>query len=243
MDLMEWLRIWRKRCILTTSVLLAALLCCCIAIVEKPRTYKAESTVVLVPSPKASNMLGQGNPYLSFTNSMGTTADVVALELTSPRTEQGLAARGFSQPYSAVAESTSSQTVASGSVLPGPFIAIAVSGASQELVEHTLHGVTNAIPATLAAMQVGIPRSKRISVSTLYVTPKPTLSISAVVRSLVLIVGLLLILALSTPLVVDAQIRRRAHRRATRRLIQTRHAVRALSHRAGRNRAWPGAGS
>jgi hypothetical protein len=223
MSLMEVFRIWRQRWRLTASVLLIALAGSGIAIVKVPRTYQAACTVVLVPSQRASNALGDGNPYLSFTASLSTTAAAVAVELTAPATERSLAARGFSERYTAVAESTISQTVASGSVLPGPFIAVTVSGSSEELVERTLQGVTSTIGSTVSAMQSGISRSRRISVSTLSVTTRPAVSVSAAARSLVLTVGLLLVLALGAPLIVDAQVRRLRQRgfvlRRTRRQV------------------------
>jgi hypothetical protein len=208
MNLMEVLRIWRRHWLLTAAALLVALTGCGIAIVKIPKTYQAESTVVLIPSQRASNTLGDGNPYLSFTASLATTAAVAAAELTAPAAERSLAARGFDEPFTAVAESTAAQTVASGSVLPGPFIAVTVTGRSPELVESTLRGVTSGIGATMSAMQSGISRSRRISVSVLSATAWPTVSVSAEARSLVLTVGLLLVLALGTPLVADAQLRR-----------------------------------
>jgi hypothetical protein len=233
MSLMEVLRIWRRRWLLTAAALLIALAGCGFAIVRIPRTYQAECTVVLVPSVRASNALGDGNPYLSFTASLSTTAAVAAVELTAPATERSLAARGFGEPYTAVAESTASQTVASGSVLPGPFIAVTVSGSSRQLVERTLRGVTSAIGSTVSAMQSGISRSRRISVSTLSVTAQPTVSVSAAARSLVLTVGLLLILALGAPLIADAQLRRWRQRRSAHRRSPAEPAARPLARKVG----------
>jgi hypothetical protein len=214
MNLVKMFSIWRKRWILTSLVLLVAFAACGYAAVKLPRIYQANSTVVLVPSVRASKALGEGNPYLSFSDSLSTTADVVATEVAAPQTEHELAAQGFGAQYTAVSESTTGQAVASGSVLPGPFVAVAVTGSSRSSVEHTLYGVTTAIGKELNGIQSGMSRNNRISVSTIAYTRRASLSMSMTARSLVLIVGLLIICALSVPLIVDAHIARRRLRRA-----------------------------
>lgn len=216
MNLVKMFGIWRKRWILTSLALLVALAGCGYATSKLPRTYQANSTVVLVPSTRASKALGEGNPYLSFSDSLSTTADVVATEVTAPRAVQELAAQGFGAQYTAVSESTTGQAVASGSVLPGPFIAVTVTGRNRSSVEHTLDGVTGAIGKQLSTMQSGMSRNNRISVSTIAYSPRASLSVSMTARSLVLIVGVLIICALCIPLIVDAQIARRRLRRAAK---------------------------
>jgi len=213
MNVLDLLRIWRRRWVLTTLALLVALGGCGLAAMALPRTYQASSAIVLVPSAKAAKVLGEGNPYLSFTNSISTAADILAAELTTPATERDLAAGGFTEPYSAVAETTLSQTTASGSVLPGPFVVITVTGGDRESVERTLSAVTGQAGKTMLAMQAGMSRGGRIAVSVLSRDPRATLRVSAIARSLVLIIGLLVVAALSAPVLVDAQvIRRQGHR-------------------------------
>lgn len=234
MNLAEVLHIWRRRWILTTLALIVALAGSGAAVLKLPRTYQATCTVVLVPSPRAAKALGQGNPYLSFTDSLSTAAQVMATELMAPATEQDLAARGFSEPYTAVSESTTSQTVASGSVLPGPFVLVTVTGSKQQAVEHTLHGVADEIRTTITAMQAGMSRKNRILISTVSLTPTATLSVSMTARSLVLIVGLLIVFAFSMPLIVDTKItRRRIRRAAAPHRIPAQQATRPLSHQVG----------
>jgi hypothetical protein len=214
MNLVEMLRIWRGRRILTALALLVALVGCALAVTHLPRTYQAKCTVILVPSPRASRALGEGNPYLSFTESLSTAADVMATELTAPATVRLLAARGFTESYTAVPESTTTQTVAaSGSVLPGPFVLVTVNGGSPRAVEHTLYGVTAMIRSTVRAMQAGLSRNNRIVVSILSFSPQAALSVSLTARSMGLVIGLLIVLALAAPLLVDAQIARRRRRR------------------------------
>jgi polysaccharide biosynthesis protein PslJ len=209
MNMLDVLRIWRRRWILTTLALLVAFAGCGLAATALPRTYQASSTVVLVPSARAAKALGAGNPYLSFTSSISTAADILAAELTTPATARDLAGKGFTEPYSAVAESTVTQATASGSVLPGPFVVITVTGGDSESVLRTLSGVTGQAGSTMLALQAGLSRSSRISVSVLSRTPRATLSTSAIVRSLALIVGLLVAAALTVPVLVDAHLTRR----------------------------------
>jgi hypothetical protein len=218
MNLIGMFGIWRKRRILTALALLVALAASGMTMVRLPRTYQAESTVLLVPSRRAAKTVGDGNPYLSFTGSLATAADVLATELTAPPITRRLAARGFSEPYTAVSESTTSQTVASGSDLPGPFVLLTVTGSDQARVEQTLRAVHGAVQTTVTAMQRGIAPSKRLTVSTLSTSPQATASLSKTARSLVLVIGVLIAVALSLPLLVDAQLARRRLRRAQRAL-------------------------
>jgi hypothetical protein len=213
MNVLDLLHIWRRRWILTTLALLVALGGCGLAAMALPRTYQASSAVVLVPSAKAARVLGAGNPYLSFTNSISTAADILAAELTTPATARNLAAGGFTEPYSAVAETTLAQTTASGSVLPGPFVKITVTGSSPGPVMRTLSAVTGQAGKTMLAMQRGLSRGSRIGVSVLSRAPRATLSVSAMARSLVLIVGLLVVAALTAPVLADAWAARRRVRR------------------------------
>jgi len=214
MNLINIFDIWRKRRILTALALLVAIAASGMTMLRLPRTYQAESTVLLVPSSRAANVLGDGNPYLSFSSSLATAADVLATELTAPPTARALAARGFSEPYTAVSEATTSQTVASGSVLPGPFLLLTVTGSDRTRVEQTLYAVQGAVRNTVRAMQRGIAPDKRLTVSTLSTTPQATASFSKTARSLILVIGLLIALALATPLLVDAQVTRRRMRQA-----------------------------
>jgi hypothetical protein len=234
MNVLDLLRIWRRRWILTTLALLVALGGCGLAAMALPRTYHASSTIVLVPSAKAAKVLGEGNPYLSFTNSISTAADILAAELTTPATERDLAAGGFTEPYSAVAETTLSQTTASGSVLPGPFVVITVTGGDRESVQRTLSAVTGQAGRTMLAMQAGMSRGSRIAVSVLSLDPRATLSVSAIARSLVLIIGLLVVAALSAPVLVDAQaVRRRGHRGRAAPRIPAQSGARQRSQEVG----------
>lgn len=210
------MQIWRRRWILTVFVLLVALAGSATAVVKLPKAYEAQSTVVLVPSMRTAKALGGGNPYLSFSSSLSIAADVVTTELTAPQTERELASSGYSQQYTAVSESTTGQTVASDSVLPGPFIVVTVTGLQREPVERTLQALADVIRTKLAGMQTSVPRNNWISASTVSFSPQATVSAGGTYRSLVLIIGVLVVTALCVPLIVDAQITRRRARRRTR---------------------------
>jgi hypothetical protein len=201
MDLMQSLRILRKRWILTALLLLLTLGGTAAAFVKLPHTYVADSTVVLLASQNASKPNGS-NPYLSFNSSLPLTADVVRRELLDPRTALDLAARGYTAPYLVVDAPDTS----------GPVLLVTVTGKDKAAVEHTLYGVTAEIGTKLLGLQATIRPINRIRVVTLSVTPKAKLSISKLARPLVVILGFGMVLTFAVPLIVDAQISRRRAR-------------------------------
>src|ERR1700753_3287119 len=101
MDLMQSLRILRRRWILTTALLLVTLVATSAAALLYPRTYEAGGTTVLLASKDFSKSAG-GNPYLVFDSSLTETADVVRREVADPRTALGLAARGDTASYQVI---------------------------------------------------------------------------------------------------------------------------------------------
>ena len=85
MYLSESFRIWRKRRYLTAALLVLALAGSGAALSTLPRTYQANSSVILLASRTAASPYG-GNPYLSFSPSLTLAADAVSRELMGPRT-------------------------------------------------------------------------------------------------------------------------------------------------------------
>jgi hypothetical protein len=208
MYLSESFRIWRKRRYLTAALLAAALAGSGAAVTTLPRTYQANSSVILLASRTAASPYG-GNPYLSFSPSLTLAADAVSRELMGPGIVLSLAARGFSASYTvALAPYTTTTT---GSVL-----LVTVSGSDKITVERTLSAVTRDIGVKLAQLQGKVIPSSRIRAATLSFAPKATLSVSQTGRSLVPVVALGLLLALGIPIIVDAQITRRRLRRAAK---------------------------
>lgn len=204
MSLAAILSIWRRRWLLTSLMLALAFLCIAAAVAEIPRSYRAQSLMILLPSHKVAEQVGAGNPYLSFNDSLSTTADALSSTVAGPEVSGSLKSSGFVQPYTVTSESTLSQSSSSGATLPGPFVAIVVTGADKIGVEDTLTEVTAKVSAMLQTMQDGISLSSRISAIPLSVDRTPSLSVSGTARSLVLVAVPFLILALSIPVVVDA---------------------------------------
>src|SRR5216684_3346542 len=152
MYLSESFRIWRKRRYLTAALLVLALAGSGAALSTLPRTYQANSSVILLASRTAASPYG-GNPYLSFSPSLTLAADAVSRELMGPGTVLSLAARGFSASYTvALAPYTTTTT---GSVL-----LVTVSGSDKTNVERTLSAVTRGISVKLAQLQGKVTRRR-----------------------------------------------------------------------------------
>lgn len=205
--------IWRRQWILTAFLLILAFIGTGAAVAKMPRTYQAESTVVLLASRNSSKVAGDGNPYLSFNDALSTTATVISTEIMDPGTSADLKAQGFSESYQVVSQSTLSNS----SLLPAPFLLVTVTGHSRVSVEHTLQGVTSEITTLLSGLQGGLSRGNRISLLTAAFDPQATLSVASTARPLVAALGILLVLAFGLPLVVDAAAVRRRRRRGSRR--------------------------
>jgi hypothetical protein len=211
--LVEPFHIWRRHWVLTSFLLVLVFVGTGAAVLKVPRTYQAESTVVLLASRNSSKVAGDGNPYLSFSDALSTTASVISTEIMDPQTAANLKAQGFSESYQVVSQSTLSNI----SLLPAPFLLVTVTGHSRLSVEHTLHGVTDEIATLMNGLQAGLSRDNRILLITASFDPRATLSVTSTARPLVGVLGLLLIVALGLPLVVDAAGARRGIRRGTRR--------------------------
>jgi hypothetical protein len=211
---MALLSIWRRRWLLASFMLMLALLGIVAVAVKLPRVYQTQAVIVLLPSHKVANQVGSGNPYLSFNASLSTAAAVVSNAVEGPEEVSSLKSRGFGQSYTVTSESTLSQSSASGATLPGPFIAVAVTGANKAGVESTLTGVVDEVSAMLKSIQAGIPQNGRISALSLSINQAPSLSISKTARSIVAIAIPLLLFALGIPVAVDALKVRSASRRA-----------------------------
>jgi hypothetical protein len=207
MDISESLNIWRRRSILTTALLAMALAGAAAAVTGLPRTYQADSTVIMLASRSAARLNG-GNPYLSFSPSLTLTADALSRGLMAQGTVQQMAARGFSDPYTvALAPYTTTTT--------GSILLVSVTGSSRLSVERTLTAVTDEIGTTLARLQSNVSARNKIRALTLAFSSRATLSISQTARPLVAIILPGFLLALAIPLIVDGWIaRRRIRKRA-----------------------------
>ena len=192
--------IWRGRWILTGGLLLLALLGAGVAMEFLPRTYQSSASVVLLDSRSGSDVTG-GNPYLNFSASLTLTADAVSRQVMDPQTANSLATHGYLGAYTVAMPTYSSSTV--GSVL-----LITVTSNAPGGVVHTLNGVIGAVRTTLAKLQAGVRPVNRIQLSVLAPAVSPTLDGTHTVRSVALVGGFGLVVALGVPWMLDAQVRR-----------------------------------
>ena len=192
--------IWRGRWVLTLTLLLLALVGVAIASAFLPRTYQGNASVVLLASRAESGITG-GNPYLNFNSSLTLAADAVSRQVMDPNTASSLAGQGYTASYTVAMPTYSTSIV--GSVL-----LVSVVGGDPAVVKHTLNGVIGAIRTTLAGLQSGVRQDSRIQLSVLAPAAAPTLDTTHTLRSLAIVAGFGLMIALGIPWVVDAQVNR-----------------------------------
>ncbi len=204
MNLGELLYIWRRRPILTVTLLVVALTGATTALLGLPRTYQSNSSVVLLASRSAARQTG-GNPYMSFSSSLTLTADVISGELMAPRTAAVLAARGYSDPYTVALAPYNTATT--GSVL-----LVQVTGSNRRDVQRELAAVTQQVSAELAQIQANIRPESRIRIATISFSPRAALDVGQTARPMVVVIAAALLLVLGVPVIVDARGARRAAR-------------------------------
>ena len=118
-----------------------------------------------------------------------------------PETANSLATHGFLGSYTVEMPTYTTSTV--GSVL---LVTVTSNGSGG--VEHTLNGVIGAIRTRLATLQSGIQPANRIRLAVLAPAVSPTLDGTHTVRSLAIIAGFGLVVALGVPWLLDAQVSR-----------------------------------
>jgi hypothetical protein len=204
MDLMESLRVLRRRWILTCVLLLLTLAGAAAAVVKLPWSYQSQGMTVLLASQSASKLSG-GNPYLAFDQSLTYTADVVRREVMDPRTALALSARGYTGSYLVIDAFDTS----------GPVLVTTVTGTNKNTVENTLHGVLDELNTKLVGLQAGISPDNQITSVVVSMSPNATRSTSKKARPLVVVLAVGLALTFAIPQIVDAWAIRRGIRRAT----------------------------
>ncbi len=103
--------------------------------------------------------------------------------------------------YTVTMPTYSSSTV--GSVL---LITVTSSGAGR--VEHTLNGVIGAVRTSLAKLQAGVRPDNRIQLTVLAPAVSPSVDTTHTVRSVAIVAGFGLLVALGVPWMLDAQVKR-----------------------------------
>lgn len=118
-----------------------------------------------------------------------------------PQTANSLAAHGFPGSYTVAMPTYSTSTV--GSVL-----LITVTGSGSGTVEHTLNGVISAVRDSLTTLQSGVRLDNRIRITVLAPAASPAVDSTHTVRSLAIVAGFGLVVALGLPWLIDAQVSR-----------------------------------
>lgn len=201
MDFSEAINVWRRRRVLTATLLILALVSIVAAMTGLPRTYQSQASVVLLASRSAARLTG-GNPYLSFSPSLTLTADAVSRELMAPDTVERLAASGATAAYTVAFPSYTTATT--GSVL-----VVSVTGSDPAAVQSTLRAVTAEVSVVLAQIQGTVRPQDEIRLATLSSDPEATLDGSVTARPVVVIAVLALLFAFGIPVLVDGRLGRR----------------------------------
>jgi hypothetical protein len=202
MDVSGALHTLRKHWILTSVLILLTLVAAMGAWVKISGPYQSASQVVFLASQQTSKPNGN-NPYLSFDDTLSTTADIVRREVLDPRIVAALAARGFTNTYD----------IQDDPLGIGPVLDITATGPTKAGVMATQAAVTAEVQNQLQELQTDLLPKDQITSMVVTSSPKATLLVSKKARPVVavLVVGFILILAI--PQVVDAVQKRGSNRR------------------------------
>ena len=202
MDVSGALHTLRKHWILTSVLVLLTLVAAMGAWTKISGPYQSSSQVVFLASEQTSKPNGN-NPYLSFDDTLSTTADIVRRQVLDPRIVTALAARGFTDTYD----------VQDDPLGIGPVLDVTATGPTKAGVMATQAAVTAEVQNQLQELQTNLLPKDQITSMVVTSTPKATLLVSKKARPVVavLVVGFVLILAI--PQMVDAVQNRGSNRR------------------------------
>jgi capsular polysaccharide biosynthesis protein len=202
MDVSGALHTLRKHWILTSVLVLLTLIAAMGAWTKISGPYQSTSQVVFLASEQTSKPNGN-NPYLSFDDTLSTTADIVRREVLDPRIVAALAARGFTDTYD----------IQDDPLGIGPVLDITATGSTKAGVMATQAAVTAEVQNQLQELQTDLLTKDQITSMVVTSSPKATLMVSKKARPVVavLVVGFILILAI--PQMVDAVQSRTSNRR------------------------------
>ena len=161
---------------------------------NEPRTYRASSSIVFIPSQSFGVVTGAGNRYLAFTTSLNQLGDVIRYEVSSSAEASTLATAGYTSSY-AVTDPTDTSA---------PILLVTATGGREQNVENTLTSVDSAITSELAATQSGMKPADRITAKVLTFMSEPTSVSSAKDRTAIavllggLVLSYLVLLALDS---------------------------------------------
>jgi hypothetical protein len=202
MDVSGALHTLRKHWILTSVLVLLTLIAAMGAWTKISGPYQSTSQVVFLASEQTSKPNGN-NPYLSFDDTLSTTADIVRRQVLDPRIVAALAARGFNDTYD----------IQDDPLGIGPVLDISATGPTKAGVMATQAAVTAEVQNQLQELQTDLLAKDQITSMVVTSSPKATLMVSKKARPVVavLVVGFILILAI--PQMVDAVQSRTSNRR------------------------------
>lgn len=202
MDVSGALHTLRKHWILTSVLVLLTLIAAMGAWTKISGPYQLTSQVVFLASEQTSKPNGN-NPYLSFDDTLSTTADIVRRQVLDPRIVAALAARGFNDTYD----------IEDDPLGIGPVLDITATGPTKAGVMATQAAVTAEVQNQLQELQTDLLTKDQITSMVVTSSPKATLMVSKKARPVVavLVVGFILILAI--PQMVDAVQNRTSNRR------------------------------
>jgi capsular polysaccharide biosynthesis protein len=193
MDASGALHTLRKHWILTSVLVLLTLVAAFEAWTKIPGPYQSESQVYFLASQQASKPNGN-NPYLSFADTLSTTADIVRREVLDPRIVAALAARGFKDTYD----------IQNDPLAVGPILDITATGPTKAGVMATQAAVTAEVQNQLQQLQTNLLPKDQISSVVATSSPKATLLVSKKARPVVAVLVVGFILTLAIPQMVDA---------------------------------------
>jgi hypothetical protein len=193
MDVSGALHTLRKHWILTSVLVLLTLIAAIGAWTKISGPYQSTSQVVFLASQYTSKPNGD-NPYLSFSDTLTTTADIVRREVLDPRIVAALAARGFTDTYE----------VENDPLGIGPVLDITATGPTKAGVLATQAAVTDEVQSQLQELQTDILPKNQITSMVVTSSPKATLMVSKKARPLVAVLVLGFVLVLAIPQMLDA---------------------------------------
>lgn len=170
-----------------------------------PWTYKASITETLLDSKQSSEVLGGGNPYLSFNSPMVEMANLLTLELTNTANAAVLQKEGDTASFQA-------QVLSENPESEEPFIQIAISGKNEEAVSQTLQGVAASLNTLLTQNQSGVPTKSRLTLQTIAEVSVPVRSGSAKIKPAMAFLAVGLVLTFLIPQLIEGSAGRRRRR-------------------------------
>jgi hypothetical protein len=202
MDVSGALHTLRKHWILTSVLVLLTLIAAMGAWTKISGPYQSTSQVVFLASEQTSKPNGN-NPYLSFDDTLSTTADIVRREVLDPRIVAALAARGFTDTYD----------IEDDPLGIGPVLDITATGPTKAGVMATQAAVTADVQSQLQQLQSDVLPKNQITSQVISSSLQPTLLITKKARPVVAVLFLGALLILIVPQIVDAVQNRYGNRR------------------------------